>query len=116
MASRRYSSTVTSLSALTKRPASSPPTPPHACTLPRPRRPPRAPEGGRKRAPPVVRRWLHLIFPNLRFRALGVPQGVRRKPLQPPLEDSASPSTRRRPRHAAFRSLLGIAAAHQPLS
>ncbi len=42
--------------------------------------------------------------------------GLRRKHLQTYLDEFVFRFNRRRARHAAFRSLLGIAAAHSPLS
>jgi hypothetical protein len=42
--------------------------------------------------------------------------GLRRKHLQTYLDEFVFRFNRRRTRHAAFRSLLGIAAAHSPLS
>jgi hypothetical protein len=47
---------------------------------------------------------------------LGVYHGLRRKHLQSYLDEFVFRFNRRRTRHAAFRSLLGIAAAHPPLS
>jgi hypothetical protein len=46
--------------------------------------------------------------------ALGVYQGLRRKYLQSYLDEFVFRFNRRRTRHAAFRSPLGIAAALQP--
>jgi hypothetical protein len=47
---------------------------------------------------------------------LGVYHGLRRKRLQSDLDQFVFRFNRRRTRHAAFRSLLGIATAHAPLS
>jgi hypothetical protein len=47
---------------------------------------------------------------------LGVCHGLRRKHLQSNLDEFVFRFNRRRTRHAAFRSLLGIAAAHPPLT
>jgi transposase-like protein len=63
----------------------------------------------------IVLPWAHRIFSNLKVRALGVYHGLRRKHLQPYLDEFVFRFNRRRTRHAAFRSLLGIAAAHTPL-
>jgi ISXO2-like transposase domain len=64
----------------------------------------------------IVLPWVHRIFSNLKVWALGVYHGLRRKHLQCYLDEFVFRFNRRRTRHAAFRSLLGIAAAHQPLS
>jgi hypothetical protein len=58
----------------------------------------------------------HRIFSNLKVWALGVYHGLRRKHLQSYLDEFVFRFNRRRTRHAAFRSLLGIATAHAPLS
>jgi hypothetical protein len=58
---------------------------------------------------------LHRIFSNLKVWALGVYHGLRRRHLQSYLDEFVFRFNRRRTRHAAFRSLLGIAAAHQPV-
>jgi hypothetical protein len=60
--------------------------------------------------------WIHRIFFELEVWALGVPRGLRRKHLQSYLDEFVFRFNRRRTRHAAFRSLLGIAAGHPPLS
>jgi len=64
----------------------------------------------------IVLPWVHRIFSNLKVWALGVYHGLRRKHLQSYLDEFVFRFNRRRTRHAAFRSLLGIAAAHQPLT
>ena len=69
-----------------------------------------------KMAAHIVLPWVHRIFSNLKVWALGVYHGLRRKHLQSYLDEFVFRFNRRRTRHAAFRSLLGIAAAHQPLS
>jgi ISXO2 transposase-like protein len=69
-----------------------------------------------KMAAHIVLPWAHRIFANLKVWALGVYHGLRRKHLQSYLDEFVFRFNRRRTRHAAFRSLLGIAAAHQPLS
>ena len=53
---------------------------------------------------------------NLKVWALGVYHGLRRKHLQSYLDECVFRFNRRRTRHAAFRSLLGIAANHSPLT
>jgi len=67
-----------------------------------------------KMAAHIVLPWVHRIFSNLKVWALGVYHGLRRKHLQSYLDEFVFRFNRRRTRHAAFRSLLGIAAAHQP--
>jgi hypothetical protein len=69
-----------------------------------------------KMAAHVILPWVHRIFANLKVWALGVYHGLRRKHLQSYLDEFVFRFNRRRTRHAAFRSLLGIAAAHQPLT
>jgi hypothetical protein len=63
----------------------------------------------------IVLPWAHRIFSNLKVWALGVYHGLRRKHLQTYLDEFVFRFNRRRTRQAAFRSLLGIAAAHPPL-
>ena len=62
----------------------------------------------------LVLPWTHRIFANLKRWALGVYHGLRRKHVQSYLDEFVFRFNRRRTRHAAFRSLLGIAAAHPP--
>jgi hypothetical protein len=62
----------------------------------------------------IVLPWVHRIFANLKVWALGVYHGLRRQHLQSYLDEFVFRFNRRRTRHAAFRSLLGIAAARQP--
>src|SRR5262249_34966709 len=57
---------------------------------------------------------VHRIFSNLKVWALGVYHGLRRTHLQSYLDEFVFRFNRRRTRYTAFRSLLGIAAAHQP--
>jgi hypothetical protein len=68
-----------------------------------------------KMAAHIVLPWVHRIFSNLKIWALGVYHGLRRKHLQSYLDEFVFRFNRRRTRHAAFRSLLGIAAARHPL-
>jgi hypothetical protein len=63
----------------------------------------------------VVLPWVHRIFSNLKVWALGVYHGLRRKHFQTYLDEFVFRFNRRRTRHAAFRTLLGIAAGHAPL-
>jgi ISXO2 transposase-like protein len=69
-----------------------------------------------KMAAHVVLPWVHRIFSNLKVWALGVDHGLRRRHLQSYLDEFVFRFNRRRTRHAAFRSLLGIAAGHQPIT
>lgn len=64
----------------------------------------------------VVLPWAHRVFSNLKVWALGVYHGLRRQHLQSYLDEFVFRFNRRRTRHAAFRSLLGIAAGHAPLT
>jgi hypothetical protein len=67
-----------------------------------------------KMAAHIVLPWVHQIFSNLKVWALGVYRGLRRKHLQSYLDEFVFRFNRRRTRHAAFRSLLGISAAQPP--
>ena len=69
-----------------------------------------------KMAAHVALPWVHRIFSNLKVWALGVYHGLRRSHLQSYLDEFVFRFNRRRTRHAAFRSLLGIAASHPPLT
>jgi hypothetical protein len=69
-----------------------------------------------KMAAHIVLPWVHRVFSNLKVWALGVYHGLRRRHLQSYLDEFVFRFNRRRTRHAAFRSLLGIAAGHAPLS
>jgi len=64
----------------------------------------------------IVLPWVHRIFSNLKIWALGVYHGLRRKHLQSYLDEFVFRFNRRRTRHPAFRSLLGIAAGHPSFS
>jgi ISXO2-like transposase domain len=64
----------------------------------------------------IVRPWVHRIFSNLKVWALGVYHGLRRRHLQSYLDEFVCRFNRRRNRHAAFRSLLGLAAARKPIT
>ena len=64
----------------------------------------------------IVLPWVHRVFSNLKVWALGVYHGLRRRHFQSYLDEFVFRFNRRRTRHAAFRSLLGIAASHPPLS
>ncbi len=64
----------------------------------------------------VVLPWIHRVFANLKTWALGVYHGLRAKHLQSYLDEYVFRFNRRRTRHAAFRSLLGIASKASPLT
>ena len=65
------------------------------------------------RAAPVVLPWGHRVFANLKTWALGVYHG-RRQHLQSDLDEVVFRFNRRRTRHAAFRTILGIGVAITP--
>jgi hypothetical protein len=56
------------------------------------------------------------LFSNLKRWALGVYHVLRQKHLQSPLDEFVFRFNRRRTRHAAFRSLLGIGTTLRPLT
>jgi hypothetical protein len=60
--------------------------------------------------------WIHRIFSELEVWALGVPRGLHRKHLQSYLDEFVFRFNRRRTRDAAFLSLLGVAAAREPVT
>ena len=62
----------------------------------------------------IILPWTHRVFANLKTWALGVYHGLRKKHLQSYLDEFTFRFNRRRTRHAAFRSLLGIAVARMP--
>jgi ISXO2-like transposase domain len=62
----------------------------------------------------VVLPWVHRVFANLKTWALGVDHGLRRPHLQADLDEFTFRFNRRRTRHAAFRTLLGIGLALKP--
>jgi hypothetical protein len=62
----------------------------------------------------VVLPWIHRVFSNLKTWALGVYHGLRNKHLQAYLDEFVFRFNRRRTRHAAFHSLLGISVALKP--
>ena len=62
----------------------------------------------------VVLPWVHRVFANLKTWALGVYHGLRRPHLQAYLDEFVFRFNRRRTRHAAFRTLLGISLALKP--
>lgn len=64
----------------------------------------------------IVLAWTHRVFSNLKSWALGVYHGLRRKHLQRYLDEFTFPFNRRRKRHAAFETLLGIATRRKPIT
>ncbi len=62
----------------------------------------------------VVLPWAHRLFSNLKRWGLGVYHGLRRKYLQRYLDEFVFRFNRRRTRHAAFATLLGIGARTGP--
>lgn len=64
----------------------------------------------------LVLPWTHRVFANLKRWALGVYHGLRRNHLQSYLDEFVFRFNRRRTRHAAFRSLLGIGARTKPVT
>lgn len=56
----------------------------------------------------LVLPWVHRVFSNLKTWALGVYHGLRRRHVQAYLDEYVFRFNRRRTRHAAFRTLLGI--------
>ena len=64
----------------------------------------------------VVLAWTHRVFANLKRWALGVYPGLRRKHLQSDLDGFVFRFNRRRTRHAAFRSMLGIGTRTRPVT
>ena len=67
-----------------------------------------------KMAAHIVLPGIHRLFSNLKTWGLGVYHGLRRKHLQACLDEYAFRFNRRKSRHAAFDTLLGIAAHHKP--
>lgn len=64
----------------------------------------------------VVLPWVHRVFANLKRWALGVYHGLRRPHLQAYLDEFVFRFNRRRDRHAAFRTLLGIGLTTRPFT
>ena len=69
-----------------------------------------------KMAAHLVLPWTHRVFANLKRWALGVYHGLRRNHLQSYLDEFTFRFNRRRTRHAAFRSLLGIGTRTKPVT
>ena len=64
----------------------------------------------------IVLPWIHRVFSNLKTWALGVYHGLRGKHLQSYLDEFVFRFNRRKTRHAAFRSLLNMAAHAKPIT
>src|SRR5690242_16277613 len=58
--------------------------------------------------------WIHRLFSNLKRWGLGVYHGLRKTNLQHYLDEFVFRFNRRRTRHAAFDTLLGIGARTAP--
>jgi hypothetical protein len=69
-----------------------------------------------KMAAHVVLPWVHRVFSNLKTWALGVYHGLRRKNVQAYLDEFMFRFNRRRTRHAAFWTLLGIGVVTKPVT
>jgi hypothetical protein len=69
-----------------------------------------------KMAAHVVLPWVHRVISNLKTWALGVYHGLRRQHLQSYLDEFVFRFNRRKTPHAAFRTLLGIGLAIQPVT
>ena len=64
----------------------------------------------------VVPPWVHRVFSNLKTWALGVYHGLRPQHMQSYLDEFVFRFKRRRTRHAAFSTLLGIATRANPIT
>lgn len=64
----------------------------------------------------VVLPWVHRVFSNLKTWALGVYHGLRRTHIQTYLDEFVFRFNRRRTRHAAFHTLLGIGVVTKPIT
>ena len=60
--------------------------------------------------------WVHRVFSNLKTWALGVYHGLRRKHIQAYLDEFTFRFNRRRTRHTAFKTLLGIGLLLKPVT
>ena len=69
-----------------------------------------------KMAAHIVLPWVHRVVSNLKTWGLGVYHGPRRQHLQSYLDEFVFRFNRRKTPHAAFRTLLGIGAAIQPVT
>lgn len=64
----------------------------------------------------IVLPWVHRVFSNLKTWARGVYHGLRRKHIQAYLDEFTFRFNRRRTRHAAFKTLLGIGLQLKPVT
>jgi hypothetical protein len=64
----------------------------------------------------IILPWVHRVFSNLKTWALGVYHGLRRNHIRTYLDEFVFRFNRRRTRHAAFRTLLGIGVAIAPVT
>ncbi len=62
----------------------------------------------------IIVPWTHRVFANLKRWALDVYHDLRRQHLHSSLDEFTFRFNRRRTRHAALRSLLGIAVTRTP--
>jgi transposase-like protein len=62
----------------------------------------------------IILPWIHTAFSNLKTWGKGVYHGLRRPHLQSYLDEFVFRFNRRRSRHAAFKTILGIATAIKP--
>ena len=69
-----------------------------------------------KMAAHIVLPWVHRVVSNLKTWGLGVYHGLRRQHLQSYLDEFVFRFNRRKTPHAAFRTLLGIGLAIQPVT
>ena len=64
----------------------------------------------------LVMPWIHRVFSLFKTWALGVYNGLRPKHLQTYLNEFVFRFNRRRSRHAAFKTLLGLATNKTPMT
>ena len=64
----------------------------------------------------VVMPAIHRVFSNLKTWGLGVYHGLRPKHLKAYLDEFTFRSNRRRTRHAAFATLLGLGVTLKPIT
>ena len=67
-----------------------------------------------KMAAHVVLPWIHRLFSNLKRWGLGVYHGLRKTNLQQYLDEFVFRFNRRRTRHAAFDTLVGVGSRTPP--
>ena len=63
----------------------------------------------------IILPWIHTAFSNLKTWGKGVYHGLRRPYLQSYLDEFVFRFNRRRSRHAAFKTILGIATTIKPV-